>query len=126
LHSAVGFESLCSKIDANSLFPQNDMRCLIAAIEGGNTSIIDACLVSNHGSSDTDDHGWTLHMVAMQSRNQMAIEKLPDPSGELVQPMSVTRWEVNTIISPFFSMGSDGTSLAYGNLLGFPAEFHNL
>jgi predicted acetyltransferase len=121
------FESLCSKIDSNSLFAQNDMQCLIAAIEGGNTSILDACLGSSHGSGDTDDHGWTLHMVAMQSRNQKAIEKLQDASEEFMQPMSFTRWEVNPIISPFVSLGGDGTSLVYsGNLPGFSAEFQAL
>jgi predicted acetyltransferase len=121
------FESLYSKIDANSLFPQNDMQCLIAAIEGGNTPILDACLVSSHMSGDTDDHGWTLHMVAIQSKNQKAIEKLQDASEELMQPMSVTRWDVSTIIFPFVSIGDDGTSLIYsGNLPGFTAEFQAL
>jgi hypothetical protein len=121
------FDSLCSKMDADSLFPQNDMQCLVAAIEGGNTSILDACLGSSYVPGDTDNHGWTLHMVAMQSRNQKAIEKLQDPSGELMQPMSVTRWEVKPIISPFVSLDTAGTSLVYaGNLPRFLVEFQAL
>jgi hypothetical protein len=73
------------------------MLCLIAAIEGGNTSILDACLGSSDGSGDTDDHGWTLHMVALQSRNRYAIEKLQDASEELMQPMSCWNWS-NTVV----------------------------
>jgi predicted transcriptional regulator len=121
------FERLRSKIDADSIFAQNDMQCLIAAIEGGNSLILDACLVSSHEPDGTDDHGWTLHMVAMQSRNQAAIDKFQNTSEEPMQPMSVTRWEVNPIISPFVSIGGDGTSLAYsGNFPGFPAKFQGL
>jgi hypothetical protein len=121
------FETLCSKINDNSLAPQNDIQCLIAAIEGGNPSILDDCLLFSHGSGDTDDHGWTLHMVAMQSRNQKAIEKLQDSSEKLMQPISVTHWEVNPIISPFVSIDGDGTSLVYsGNLPGYTAEFQVL
>jgi predicted acetyltransferase len=118
------FERLWPKIDSNSLFAQHDMQYLIAAIEGGDSLILNACLVSSHESNDTDDHGWTLHMVAVQSRNQTAIKKLQDSSKEPMQPMSVTHWEVNPIIFPFVSIGGDGTSLVYsGNLPGFPAEF---
>jgi len=92
---------------------------LTAAIEGGNTQILNACLESSHDSNGTDDHGWTLHMVAIQSRNQMAIEKLQDASEERVHVIPVTRWEVNPIISPFVSVYGDGTSLVYsGNFLG--------
>jgi hypothetical protein len=120
------FEGLSSKIDANSLFPQNDVQLLIAAIQGGNTSILNACLGSSHVSSDTDDHGWTLHMVAMQSRHQKAIENVQDALGEPMQPISVTRWEVDPKISPFVSIGGDGTSLVSGNLPGIPVEFQSL
>jgi predicted transcriptional regulator len=121
------FESLCSKIVAYSCFAQNGMQCVIAAIEGGDSLILNACLVSSHESNYTDDHGWTLHMVAIQSRNQMAIEKLQDASEDLMQPISITHWEINPIISPFVSMGGNGTSLAYsGNLPRFPAEFQGL
>jgi predicted acetyltransferase len=121
------FERLRSKIDSTSVFAQNDMRCLIAAIEGGNSPILDACLVSSHEPDGTDDHDWTLHMVAMQSRNQAAIDKFQNTSEEPMQPMSVTRWEVNPIISPFVSIGGDGTSLDYsGNLPRFPPEFQGL
>jgi hypothetical protein len=121
------FRSLRSKRDANPVFPQNNMQCLTAAIEGGNMSILDACLESTYESNGTDRHGWTLHMVAIQSRNQTAIEKLGDTSEEPMQPMPVTRWEVNPIISQFVSIGGDGTSLVYsGNLPRFPAEFQRL
>jgi ankyrin repeat protein/predicted acetyltransferase len=121
------FAELRPKINANFVFPQNDTQCLTAAIEGGNMPILDACLESTHESNDTDDHGWTLHMVAIQSRNQMAIEKFQDASEEPMQPMPVTRWEVNPINSQFVSIDGDGTSLAYsGDFPGFPAEFHGL
>jgi predicted acetyltransferase len=121
------FGRLRSKIEANSVFPQNDMQCLTAAIEGGNTPILDACLESSHKSNDTDHHGWTLHMVAIQSRNQAAIERLEEAEEELMQPMPVTRWEVNPVNSQFVSIGDDGTSLVYsGNLPRFLAEFQGL
>jgi predicted acetyltransferase len=121
------FGRLRSKIEASSVFPQNDMQCLTAAIEGGNTPILDACLESSHKSNDTDHHGWTLHMVAIQSRNQAAIEKLEEASEKHMQPMPVTRWEVNPIYSQFVSIGGDGTSLVYsGNLPRFLAEFQRL
>jgi hypothetical protein len=121
------FGRLRSKIEANSVFPQNDMQCLTAAIEGGNTPILDACLESSHKSNDTDHHGWTLNMVAIQSRNQAAIEKLEEASEEHMQPMPVKRWEVNSINSQFVSIGGDGTSLVYsGSLPRFLAEFQRL
>jgi hypothetical protein len=121
------FESFRSKIEADSLLPQNDMHCLVAAIEGRNSPILNACLQFSHESNETDDHGWTLHMVAMQSRNKSAIEKLQDALERPMQPMSVTRWEVNPIISPFVSIGGDGTSLVYsGNSPGSPVGFQGL
>jgi len=112
------FEGLRSKIVTNSAFTQNDTQCLTAAIEGGNTPILNACLESSHEPNGTDDHGWTLHMVAIQSRNRTAMEIFRDASEEHVHAMSVTRWEVNPIISPFVGVIGDGTSLVYsGSLL---------
>ena len=116
------FRGLRSKIGANSMFAQNDLQCLTAAIEGGNAGILSACLGSSHESNDTDEHGWTPHMVAIQSRNRTAMEKLQDASEEHLHAMSVTRWDsVNPKISSFVSVIGDGTSLVYsGNLPGFP------
>jgi hypothetical protein len=66
-------------------------------------------------------------MVAMQSRNPTALEKLQYASEERVQAMSVTRWEVSSKISPFVTVNGDGTGLVYsGNPPGSPAEFQGL
>jgi hypothetical protein len=107
------FQRLQSKIDVGSWCAKYDMQSLVAAIEGGNTAILKACMACSRESYGIDDHGWTLHMVAIQSRNETAIEIFRNASMERMLTSPITSWEVDPTISSFVSTSGDGTKLTY-------------
>jgi hypothetical protein len=118
------FQILWAKIDVDSSFPQNNRQCLSAAIEGCDQMILDTCLSSTLNFDGTDGHGWTLHMVCVQSGNKTAIEKIGTAWETPMQVTSKICWELKPIVSGFVRIDDDGASLVYlGTLSSFTSDF---
>jgi len=100
-----------------------------AAIEGEDAIILHLCLEGLQRIPDgMDQHGWTLGMIASQTRNPTAIEILifGNMPEKYAQIKDVTCWEINSMIAPYVEVDNSGTRLVSnysGILTPFGIEF---
>ncbi|KAF8251998.1 hypothetical protein K440DRAFT_595037 [Wilcoxina mikolae CBS 423.85] len=107
------FDKLFAKCNKVSIVNEQYRQYLGVAVEGGDQDILKSLLDLGGQPSDTDSStsGWTLPMVAAQSRNLWALERFGDVShGSLNQPDPPTAW-VNDYTST--ELENDGREIVY-------------